>query len=263
MATLNHAGYYEVSQYEWVKLNNCWLQFQKFSHQEEIKNLLQTSIPNMVKTKASLSTTKLKSILNILEGFLSNSTINTSNSSAVDMLLSLYMSRNYSSDGVLVYTPSTITDIWESGSIEKWVSNKSNIFKNLRKPKVVAIIYSNSNSTSPVTIFFVVKSKMFHFCDHLIQIETSSRKQRNRLGLAGVLMLNAILGCMPVLSNLSLIETAKYINFSSKTIDVQSAIDDAVIVKDSAPIIVNKMEGAWKIRDCDIWIGSTVPFYLM
>ena len=65
-------------------------------------------------------------------------------------------------------------------------------------------------------------------------------------------MLNAILGCMPTLSNLSLIKTAKYINFSSKTIDVQSAIDNAVIIKDLAPITVNKMEGAWKIRDCDI-----------
>ena len=65
-------------------------------------------------------------------------------------------------------------------------------------------------------------------------------------------MLNVILGCMPMLSNLSLIETAKYINFSSKTIHFQSAIDDSVIVIDLAPIIVNKMEGVWKIRDCDI-----------
>ena len=118
-------------------------------------------------------------------------------------------------------------------------------------------------STSPVTIFFVVKSKMFHFCNHSIQIETSSQKQQNQLRLAGVLMLNTIFWCMPTLSTLSLIKTAKYINFSLETIDVQSAIDNAVIIKDLAPITVNKMEGAWKIRDCDIWIGSTVPFYLM
>ena len=179
------------------------------------------------------------------------------------MMISLYMSRNSAIDGTLVFTPSTIAEIHHIGSIDGWVAKKSSTFKNLKKPKLVSIIYSNSDLTPPITIFYILKINKFYMCDHLPLVETENRKQRNRLGLEGVVWLNSIISCMPTLKKLPLAQTEKYINFSSKMVDIQSVRKDRAFISESSPSRMRIMEGTWKIRKSDLWIGSTIPFFLL
>jgi len=155
--TLNHAGYFEVEPYNWKSLNICWEEFQTITGFDQIKVFILSKIAAALCSNILLSTTTVTTISTILKGFSPHFTITTSACESIDMLISLYMCRNFGSDGVLVFTPSTISEIIEIGSIDSWFSNKQQTFSKLKTPKIIAIIYSNSDCTPPVTIFYVLK----------------------------------------------------------------------------------------------------------